>query len=63
MLFDFCNSIAELVTGIPRKEVKSEIEIHPVMVEAKVRKCPIYFRAVRLWFLTINSFFSNSLMK
>ena len=41
MLFDFCNSIAELVTGIPRKEAKSEIEIHPVTVEAKVRKCPV----------------------
>ena len=41
MLFDFCNSIAELVTGIPCKEAKSEIEIHPVTVEAKVRKCLI----------------------
>ena len=41
MLFDFCNSIAEHVTGIPRKEAKSEIEIHPVTVEAKVRKCPV----------------------
>ena len=35
------NPIEELVipTGIPRKEAKAEIEIHPVIVEAKIRKC------------------------
>ena len=34
------NAIAELVMpiGIPSKEVKAEIEIHPVIVEAKIRK-------------------------
>ena len=37
------NPIAELVipTGIPSKEAKAEIEIHPVMVEAKIRKFSI----------------------
>ena len=35
------NPIAELVIprGIPSKESKSEIEIYPVIVEAKIRKC------------------------
>ena len=34
------NPIAELVIprGIPSKEAKAEIKIHPVIVEAKVRK-------------------------
>ena len=33
--------IAELVIpiGIPTKEAIAEIEIHPVIVEAKIRKC------------------------
>ena len=33
------NPIAELVisTGLPSKEAKAEIEIHPVTVEAKIR--------------------------
>ena len=37
------NPIAELVIpiGIPIKEAKAEIEIHPVIVEAKIRKCSI----------------------
>ena len=37
------NHIAELVIpiGIPIKEVKAEIEIHPVVVEVKIRKCSI----------------------
>ena len=37
------NPIAELVIpiGIPNKETKAEIEIHPVTAEAKIRKCPI----------------------
>ena len=38
-----CNSIAELIIpiGIPMKEGKSEIEIHPVIAEAKIRKFSI----------------------
>ena len=37
------NPIAELVTpiGIPNKEGKEEIEIHPVIEEAKITKCLI----------------------
>ena len=37
------STIAELVIpiGIPSKEVKAEIEIHPVIVEAKIRTCSI----------------------
>ena len=33
--------VAELVVpvGIPIKEVKAEIQIYPVVVEAKIRKC------------------------
>ena len=35
------NSIAEqrIPIGIPRKEAKVEIEIHPVIAVAKIRKC------------------------
>ena len=35
------NIIAELLIpiGIPSKEVKAEVEIYPVIVEAKIRKC------------------------
>ena len=38
------NSIAELVIliGIPIKEAKAVIEIDPVNVEAKIRKCSYY---------------------
>ena len=37
------NPIADLVIpiGIPSKETKTEIEIHPVIVEAKIRTCSI----------------------
>ena len=37
------NPIAELIfsIGIPSNEAKAEIEIHPVIVEAKIRKCSI----------------------
>ena len=37
------NPIAKLVIpiGIPTKEEKSGIEVHPVIVEAKIRKCSI----------------------
>ena len=36
-------SIAELVipTGIPTKETKGEMETHPVIVGAKIIKCPM----------------------
>ena len=37
------NPIAELVIpiGIPSKEAKVEIEIHPVIVEVKIMECSI----------------------
>ena len=37
------NPITELVTpiGIPTKETKTEMETHPVIAEAKVRKCSV----------------------
>ena len=37
------NRTAELVIliGKPRKEAKAEIEIHPIIVEAKIRKCSV----------------------
>ena len=37
------NPITELVIpiGIPTKEAKAEIEIHPVIVEPKMRKCSV----------------------
>ena len=37
------NLIEELVIpiGIPTKEAKAEIETHPVIVQAKTRKCSI----------------------
>ena len=40
------NSIAEHVIPmrIPIKEEKAEIEIHPAIAEAKIRKCWIKFR-------------------
>ena len=38
-----CNPIAEIVIpiGIPIREEKAEIEIHPVIAEAKTRKFSI----------------------
>ena len=35
------NPISELVVpiGMPIKDVKAEVEIHPVIAEAKIRKC------------------------
>ena len=38
-----CNPMAELKISlrIPTKEVKAEIEIHPVIAEAKIRKCSV----------------------
>ena len=37
------NPIAEIMIpiGIPTKEAKTEIEIYPVIVEPKIRKCSI----------------------
>ena len=37
------NPIAELVIsiGIPTKETKAEIEMHPVISENKIRKCSV----------------------
>ena len=37
------NPIVEVTIpkGIPTKKVKAEIEIHPVIVESKIRKCLI----------------------
>ena len=37
------NPITELVipVGIPSKEAKAEIEMHPVTTEAKISKCSI----------------------
>ena len=37
------NTITKLAIpiGIPTKEAKAEIEIHPVTAEAKIRKCSI----------------------
>ena len=50
------NPIAEhvILIGIPIKEEKTKFEIHPVVIEAKIGKCLIYFRVVEL-FLLINS--------
>ena len=54
------NPIAELLIsiGIPIKEAKAEIETHPVILEAKIRKCSISFIVAQtfLCFLLINSF-------
>ena len=43
VIAEIFNPIAKLVIpiGIPIKEAKAEIEIHPVNVEAKIRKCSI----------------------
>ena len=53
--------VAELVIpiAIPGKEPKSEIKIHPVIVETKIRKCSIQFTVAQnfLCFLLVNSFF------
>ena len=42
------NPIAEVIIpiGISSKEAKEEIEIHPVITEARIRKCSIQFRVV-----------------
>ena len=54
------NPLAEPINAIeiPRKGAKAEIEIYPVIVETKIRKCSIYFRVVQtlLCYLLIISF-------
>ena len=60
------NPITEFVIPIwiQIKEDKAEIEIHPVAVEAKIRKCSMQFRVVQrlLCFLLTNSFcFTSSI--
>ena len=45
------NPTADLVIPIeiPSKETKAETEIHPVIPEAKIRKCSIQFRVVQIF--------------
>ena len=54
------NPLAEPINAIeiPRKGAKAEIEIYPVIVETKIRKCSIYFSVVQtlLCYLLIISF-------
>ena len=60
VLAQFFNPIAELVIpiGIPIKEAEAEMETHPVIVEAKIRKCSIKVSVVQIFlsFLLISSF-------
>ena len=53
----FFNPIAELVIplGIPIKEAKSEIEIYPVIAEAKISKCSIYLELYKPFFAIYSS--------
>ena len=55
------NPIARLAIpkGIPTKERKAKNEAHPVIAEAKIRKCSIKFRVVQtfLCFLLILVYF------
>ena len=46
----------EIPTGIPTKEARAEIETHPVAVEARITKCPAYFKILQtfLCFLRTN---------
>ena len=60
--------IAELaiLTGIPTKETRTEIETHPLTVEARISKCSVQFKSykfVNLYFLLINSFCFISAVK
>ena len=61
------NPTVELVVpiGITTKEAKAKIGIHPVIAEAKIRKCSIYLKIVQtfLCLLVINSFWSITLTK
>ena len=51
------NPIAEVIIpiGISSKEAKAEIEIHPVTVGVKIRKCSVWFRVVQ----TFCAFYSS----
>ena len=50
LLSQILNSTAELVipTGIPSKEAKAEMEIQPVFVVAKIRKCSVQKQPTRV---------------
>ena len=52
------NPIAELLIpiGIQNKEAKAEIEIHPIIVEAKIRKCSVYLELYKPFCAFIHSF-------
>ena len=54
------NPLAEPINAIeiPGKEAKAEIEIYPVIVETKIKKCSLYFKVVQtlLFYLLIISF-------
>ena len=52
------NPIAEMVIiiGIPTKEANTKIEINPVSVEAKIRKCSTQFTVAQTFL-----FFSSSI--
>ena len=53
------NPISELVIpkGIPGKEAKVEIEIYPVIAEAKIEKCSISFmNCTNLFVLSTHQF-------
>ena len=60
-----CNPIAEFVIpiGIPSKEAITEIKIHPVIEEAKIRKYLISFRVVQMFVLSTHQFFLLSFFK
>ena len=54
------NPLAEPINAIEitRKEAKADIEIYPVIVETKIKKCSLYFKVVQtlLFYLLIISF-------
>ena len=58
------NPIAELVIpiGIPIKEEKVETEIHPVIVEAKIRKCTNLFALFTDQFILFYFFQKNNFL-
>ena len=58
VIAEIFNPTAELVVhiGIPIKEAKREIKVHPVSGEAKIRKCLFRVGQTFLCFSPINSF-------
>ena len=54
----YCIEKFVIPIGIQIKEAKAEIEKHPLIVDAKIRTCSVYFRVVQtfLSFLFIKSF-------